>query len=176
MSLAISLQEAAHLLSVEDRTVRNWVHRVGIQTIPDLADGRRRLITDDDLKLLADRFRRPLAPDPHTAYNVTNSPRMAPPETPSTPASSPGAKDETSADDVRAPGSNGRAQDEELLRVLKALDQLTSEVSYMRAKVDLLVKTALVSTPADERLQPADDMSGETRPLRHPQELANTGG
>ena len=173
MSLAISLQEAAHLLSVEDRTVRNWVHRVGIQTIPDLADGRRRLITDDDLKLLADRFRRPLAPAPLSTHNMTNSSSMAKPEPPPPPSNSPDAKD---AAGVRGAGSAAQAPDEELQRVLKALDQLTSEVSDMRAKVDLLVKTALTPGATPERAQPADDVSAETRPLRYTNELVSAGG
>jgi len=173
MSLGISLQEAARLMCVEDRTVRNWVRRVGIQTIPDGADGRRRLITDDDLKSLADRFRRPLASLPQAAYRDANSSRRANIETPPTSTDS---QEGAPAHDAPTPGSVAQSSDEELQRVLKALDLLTSEVSEMRAKVDLLVKTTLSPNATPERAQPADDTSGEMRPLRHTNEIVRADG
>lgn len=177
MSLPISLQEAAHLLSVEDRTVRNWVHRIGIRTTQDSADARRRLITDDDLKLLANHFRRPLPPIALAEYNATHSATLATSEASPTPSASQATQGDAGANSVPRPaGADMQASDEEFQRVLKALAQLAAEVSDMRAKVDLLVQSAVAPTPAHDRPQPAADMSGETRPLRDTHELANVGG
>lgn len=168
----ISIQEAAQRLSVEDRTVRNWVHRVGIPTTPDQADGRRRLITDDDLKFLAQRFRRPLAPDPSPAYNAGSATSASSPVAPDVPPVSQSRED-------TPPNYTNPATDEELRKVLQSLlqlqAQLQSEISSVRAKVDLLVETTVKPNATAEREISSDDVSAETHPLKSTNELVGAG-
>ena len=53
-----TLQEAANMLGVEQKTLRKWVKDTGIQTQPDDVDLRRRLLDDEQVEILRNRYRR----------------------------------------------------------------------------------------------------------------------
>lgn len=58
-----TLQEAANLLGVEQKTLRKWVKDSGIEPVPDHADQRRRLLDDEQVETLRSRYHR--GPRPH---------------------------------------------------------------------------------------------------------------
>lgn len=58
-----TLQEAASKLGVEQKTLRKWVKETGIEPLPDDVDQRRRLLDDEQVELLRNRYHR--APRPY---------------------------------------------------------------------------------------------------------------
>lgn len=58
-----TLQEAANMLGVEQKTLRKWVKDSGIEPVPDDVDQRRRLLDDAQIELLRARYHR--GPRPH---------------------------------------------------------------------------------------------------------------
>lgn len=53
-----TLQEAATTLGVEQKTLRKWIRETGIATVQDVVDQRRRLLSDEEVEQLKNRYRR----------------------------------------------------------------------------------------------------------------------
>lgn len=58
-----TLQEAAELLGVDQKTLRKWLKESSMAPIPDDVDLRRRLLRHEQLEELARKHRRSLRPD-----------------------------------------------------------------------------------------------------------------
>lgn len=53
-----TLHETASMLGVEQKTLRKWVKDSGIEPVPDDVDQRRRLLDDQQIEILRNRYRR----------------------------------------------------------------------------------------------------------------------
>lgn len=69
--MLFTIQEAQDLLGVDQKTLRKWMKRSEIEPIQDAVDQRRRLINEDQLKLLARVHRRDLRLDSSSGLAAT---------------------------------------------------------------------------------------------------------
>src|SRR5262249_55027506 len=61
ISMGYTVAEATQILNVDYKTLRKWLRQTGIETEVDELDGRRRLISDEQLLELARLYKRNLS-------------------------------------------------------------------------------------------------------------------